>query len=129
MGVKICAFFSVIGVAVGAFLGGMDGLVTALIAAVAIDYITGVVNAIHERKLSSEVGFKGIAKKVLIFLLVGFANILDVHVLGGVAALRGAVIFFYLANEGLSIVENFARLGVPFPERIKDVLLQLKDKK
>lgn len=117
--------FTVIGGWLGWFLGGCDGLLYALIAFVAIDYITGVMCAAIDHRLSSEVGFKGIFKKVLIFLLVGVANILDVQVIGTGCVLRTAVIFFYISNEGVSLLENAAYLGLPVPEKIKTVLEQL----
>lgn len=117
--------FTAIGGWLGWFLGGCDGLLYALIAFVAIDYITGVMCAVIDHKLSSEVGFKGIFKKVLIFLLVGTANILDVQVIGTGCVLRTAVIFFYISNEGVSLLENAAYLGLPVPEKIKTVLEQL----
>ena len=112
----------------GYFLGGCDGLLFALMAFVVIDYITGVMCAINDRKLSSEVGFRGICRKVLIFLLVGVANILDVQVIGTGSVLRTAVIFFYLSNEGVSLLENAAHLGLPVPDAIKTVLEQLHDR-
>ena len=112
----------------GYFLGGCDGLLFALMAFVVIDYITGVMCAINDRKLSSEVGFRGICRKVLIFLLVGIANILDVQVIGTGSVLRTAVIFFYLSNEGVSLLENAAHLGLPVPDAIKTVLEQLHDR-
>ena len=112
----------------GYFLGGCDGLLFALMAFVVIDYITGVMCAINDRKLSSEVGFRGICRKVLIFLLVGVANILDVQVIGTGSILRTAVIFFYLSNEGVSLLENAAHLGLPVPDAIKTVLEQLHDR-
>ena len=95
---------------------------------VVIDYITGVMCAINDRTLSSEVGFKGICRKVLIFLLVGIAHILDVNVIGSGGVLRTAVIFFYISNEGVSLLENAAHLGLPVPEKIKVVLEQLHDR-
>lgn len=116
--------FTAIGGWLGWFLGGCDGLLYALIAFVAIDYITGVMCAVIDHRLSSEVGFKGIFKKVLIFLLVGVANILDVQVIGTGCVLRTAVILFYISNEGVSLLENAAYLGLP-PEKIKTVLEQL----
>lgn len=121
----IQAVFAVLGGWVGYFVGGCDGLLYALLAFVVIDYITGVMCAIADRKLSSEVGFKGIAKKVLIFLLVGIANILDVNVVGTGSVLRTAVIFFYISNEGVSLLENVAHLGLPVPDKMKAVLEQL----
>lgn len=120
--------FAAVGGWLGYFLGGCDGLLYALIAFVAIDYITGVMCAISDKTLSSEVGFKGICRKVLIFLLVGIGNIIDVQVLGSPGVLRTAVIFFYLSNEGVSLLENAARLGLPVPDAIKTVLEQLHDR-
>lgn len=120
--------FAVIGGWLGYFLGGCDGLLYALLAFVVIDYLTGIMCAINDHSLSSEVGFRGICRKVLIFLLVGIANILDVSVIGSGSVLRTAVIFFYISNEGLSLVENAAHLGLPVPEKIKAVLEQLHDR-
>ena len=120
--------FTAVGGWLGWFLGGCDGLLYALIAFVAIDYITGVMCAINDHSLSSEVGFRGICRKVLIFLLVGIANILDVNVIGAGSVLRTAVIFFYIYNEGVSLMENAAHLGLPVPEKIKVVLEQLHDR-
>ena len=120
--------FSAVGGWLGYFLGGCDGLLYALLAFVVIDYITGVMCAINDRTLSSEVGFRGICRKVLIFLLVGIANILDVQVIGTGSVLRTAVIFFYISNEGVSLLENAAHLGLPVPEQIKVVLEQLHDR-
>ena len=119
--------FTGIGGVMGWLFGGVDGFLYALIAFVVIDYITGVLAAIYTRQLSSEVGFKGIAKKVMIFLLVGIGNIIDVEILKTGAVLRTAVIFFYLSNEGISIIENAARLDLPIPARLVDVLKQIKD--
>lgn len=120
--------FTGIGGWLGYFLGGWDGLLYALIAFVAIDYVTGVMCAISNHTLSSEVGFKGICRKVLIFLLVGIGSILDAHVIGSGSVLRTAVIFFYISNEGVSLLENAAHLGLPVPEKIKVVLEQLHDR-
>ena len=120
--------FSAVGGWLGYFLGGCDGLLYALIAFVVIDYITGVMCAIINRELSSAVGFKGIFRKVLIFLLVGIANIIDVQVIGTGAVLLTAVIFFYISNEGVSLLENAGHLGLPIPEKIKTVLEQLHDR-
>ena len=120
--------FAAIGGWLGWFLGGCDGLLFALIAFVAVDYITGVMCAIVDKNLSSAVGFKGICRKVLIFLLVGIAHILDVQVIGTGSVLRTAIIFFYLSNEGVSLLENAAHLGLPVPEKLKDVLQQIHDR-
>ena len=120
--------FTAIGGWLGWFLGGCDGLLYALIAFVVIDYITGIMCAVADKKLSSAVGFKGICKKVLIFALVGLGHILDMRVIGAGSVLRTAVIFFYLSNEGVSLVENAAHLGLPVPKKLKEVLEQLHDR-
>ena len=120
--------YAAIGGWLGYFLGGCDGLLVALVVFAAVDYITGVMCAVADKKLSSEVGFKGICRKVLIFLLVGIANILDVQVIGTGSVLRTAVIFFYISNEGVSLLENAAHLGLPIPEQMKAVLEQLHDR-
>ncbi len=122
---KIQIAASAIGGWLGYFLGGMDGLMIALIVLMALDYISGVMCAVIDKDLSSAVGFRGIAKKVFILMLVGVANVVDVHVVGTGSALRGAVICFYLSNEGLSLLENAAHIGLPVPERLKEVLVQL----
>ena len=124
----ILATSSVIGGFMGWFLGGFDGFLYVLIAFVVVDYITGVAVGITDKKLSSNVGFKGIAKKVLIFLLVGVANLLDVYIFGENGVLRTAVIFFYLSNEGISLLENAGHIGLPIPQRLKEVLTQLQEK-
>ena len=120
--------FTAVGGWLGYFLGGCDGLLIALVVFAVVDYITGVMCAISDKKLSSEVGFRGICRKVLIFFLVGVANILDVQVIGTGSILRTAIIFFYLSNEGVSLVENAAHLGLPVPEKLKAVLEQLHDR-
>lgn len=120
--------FAGIGGWLGYFLGGCDGLLIALLLFVITDYITGVMCAIADQKLSSAVGFKGICRKVLIFLLVGIANILDMQVIGTGSVLRTAVIFFYISNEGVSLLENAGHLGLPIPVKIKAVLEQLHDR-
>ena len=120
--------FAGVGGWLGYFLGGCDGLILALLAFVVIDYITGVMCAIADKKLSSSVGFKGICRKVLFFLLVGIAIILDVHIIGTGSVLRTAVIFFYISNEGVSLLENAGHLGLPIPVKIKAVLEQLHER-
>ena len=120
--------FTAVGGWLGYFLGGYDGLLYALVVFMVADYITGVMCAVSDKKLSSAVGFKGICRKVLILMLVGIANLLDVQVIGTGAVLRTAVIFFYLSNEGVSILENSAHLGLPIPEKLKEVLEQLHDR-
>lgn len=125
---KLQMAFTAIGGWLGYFLGGMDGLMIALIIFVALDYVTGLMCAISDKALSSAVGFKGICRKVLIFLLVGVAHIVDVHVIGTGSALRGAVVCFYLSNEGVSMMENASRLGLPIPEKLKEILAQLHNR-
>ena len=120
--------FAGIGGWLGWFLGGCDGLLYALLAFVVIDYVTGIMCAVVDKKLSSEVGFKGIFKKVLIFALVGIGHILDTRVIGSGLVMRTAVIFFYLSNEGVSLLENAAYLGLPIPQKLKSVLEQLHDR-
>lgn len=121
----IQAIFATIGGYIGWFLGGVDGFMYALITFVIIDYVTGFMVAVLEKKLSSEVGFRGIFKKVLIFALVGIGNIIDVHLIKNGSAIRTAVIFFYVSNEGISIIENAAKIGLPIPQKLKDILEQL----
>lgn len=120
----ICAVIA--GIA-GFLWGGMDGLLYALISFMILDYITGCLVAIVKKELSSKIGFKGIAKKVLIMALVAVGHILDTHILGG-AFCRSAVIGFYIANEGISILENAGELGIPLPKKLIAVLKQLKSK-
>ena len=124
----IQVIFTGVGGWLGYFLGGCDGLLYALVLFVVVDYITGVMCAAVDHKLSSEVGFKGICRKVLIFLLVGIGHILDTQIIGTGSVLRTAVIFFYLSNEGISLLENAGHLGLPIPEKLKIVLEQLHDR-
>ncbi len=120
--------FAGLGGWLGYFIGGWDGLVYALVAVITIDYITGVMVAITYHKLSSEVGFHGIFKKILILLLVGLSNVLDMYIIGKGSVIRTAVIFYYVSNEGISILENAARLGLPVPAKLQVVLEQLQEK-
>ncbi len=113
----------------GLLWGKLDGVMLALLIFISIDYITGLMVGISTKTLNSSTGFKGLAKKVFILLLVLIANILDTHVMGGSGVVRGVVIAFYLANEGISILENAGKLGVPYPEKLKEVLEQLKENK
>ena len=126
---NLCQFlFIAAGGWLGYFLGGCDGLLLALVLFAVADYITGVMCAVADKKLSSEVGFKGICRKVIIFMLVGIAHIIDVNVIATGSVLRTAVIFFYLSNEGVSLLENAGHLGLPIPEKLKIVLEQLHDR-
>lgn len=116
------------GAAVGYIWGSVDGLFIALLIFIIVDYITGVLCAIYEHKLSSEIGYKGILKKIGILILVAIANIIDAEILKAGSPCRTSVIFFYLSNEGISILENTSRLGLPIPDKMKDILDQLHDK-
>lgn len=124
----LSGIFAAIGLWLGLFIGPVNGLLIALIVFVITDYVTGFASAIVRKELSSSVGFKGLARKVLIFLIVGIGNVLDVYVLGANAVLRTAVILFYMCNEGLSIIENAGEIGLPIPKKLKDVLAQLRKK-
>jgi len=124
----IQAVFTAVGGWLGWFLGGCDGLMYALLIFVVLDYITGIMCAVVDHKLSSEIGFKGIFRKVLIFALVGVGHVLDTHIIGTGSVLRTAVVFFYLSNEGVSLLENAAHLGLPVPAKLKAVLEQLHDR-
>ena len=133
MAVKELWIYAQVGIAaaggwLGWFLGGLDGFLYALITFVVVDYITGIMVAIINRELSSEIGARGIFKKILIFILVGVAHIIDTRLIGDGSAIRTAVIFFYLSNEGISIIENASRIGLPVPQKLKDVLAQLNGK-
>ena len=117
-----------IGVLVGEFLGDFDHLLYALVVFIAVDYITGVFCAVLSRTFSSEIGLRGIAKKVCIFMLVGVANVLDVHIIGSGCILRSAVIFFYLSNEGISILSHAAHLGLPVPKKLREAMDAIREK-
>ena len=127
----IQAGFAAVGGWLGWILGGLDGFIYALIAFVVIDYLTGVMCAVADKKLSSDVGFRGIFKKITIFAMVAVGHMVDAYIIGlsevvgDYSAIRTAVIFFYMANEGLSLLENVTRLGLPVPKKLKDVLAQL----
>ena len=125
---KIQIAFSAIGGWLGYFLGGLDGLLIALLVLMVLDYISGLMCAIADKDLDSRIGFRGICKKVLILMLVGVANIIDVHVVGTGSALRGAVVCFYMSNEALSLFENAAHLGLPVPDKLREVLSQLHNR-
>ena len=124
----IQVIFAALGGWLGWFLGGCDGLLYALVVFVVLDYVTGIMCAVVDNKLSSRVGFKGIFRKILIFALVGVGHLLDTHIIGTGSILRTAVIFFYLSNEGVSLIENAGHLGLPIPAKLKAVLEQLHDR-
>jgi toxin secretion/phage lysis holin len=123
------ALMATLGGFLGWYLGGMDGVLYALIVFVIVDYVTGVMGAIQDKTLSSKIGAKGIFRKVIIFLLVGIAHMVDTQVLGHGGVLRTTVIFFYLTNEGVSILENAANLGLPVPTKLKSVLEKMQIEK
>ncbi len=112
----------------GFVFGDMDGLMKALVGLIILDYISGVMAAVVEKKLSSEVGAKGIAKKIFMLLIVAVANIVDINVIGEGHVLKSVTMVFYIANECISLLENAGRLGVPAPKKLLDVLEQLKNK-
>ena len=116
----------VVGAVLGFMYGEVTGLFWALIAFMATDYITGVVVAAINKQLSSEVGFRGLAKKLMILVFVSLGHIADMYVLGGTPVAMSAVMLFYIANEGLSIIENAGNLGLPVPKKLKDIMVQLK---
>ena len=126
---KILGFFSAwICAALSFCFGRLDGVLVALIALMAFDYITGVIRAGINHDLCSSVGFKGIARKVLILALVAVGNLLDVHIIGEGSLCRSLVIGFYVANEALSIIENAIGLGLPVPKKLVTIIRELKDK-
>ncbi|XMB86066.1 phage holin family protein [Mycoplasmatota bacterium WC44] len=127
LGIKVT--FTVIGGYIGYIFGGFDGFIYTLLAFLIFDYITGLMVAVVEKKLSSEIGFKGIFKKIVILMLVVLSHLIDTNIIGEGSVVRNAVIFFYISNEGISIIENAVKLGLPIPGKLKDILLQLNDYK
>jgi len=125
---KVQMGFAAIGGWIGYFVGGADGLLITLLVFMTLDYVTGVMCGIVDKKLSSAVGFKGLFRKMLIIALVGVGHVVDMHVIGTGGALRSAVICFYLSNEGVSMLENAAHLGLPVPDKLKDILAQLHNR-
>jgi len=127
--INICKIaFAFLGGILGCVFGDFDSLIYALIAFVAIDYISGILLAFQEKKISSEIGFKGIAKKIMIFALVALGNVIDQYVIKSGSSLRTMMIMFYLTNEGISIIENAGSMGVPFPKKLKDAIEKLQEK-
>lgn len=120
--------FALIGGWLGLFLGNADRLLILLIVFVNLDYLSGVLRAISEKKLSSAVGFRGISRKVLTFVMVGLAHQVDKTAIGSGSMLRSAVIFFYLSNEGVSLIENASQLGLPIPDQLRRILIQLHNR-
>ena len=111
------------------FIGELDGVVKLLLVMAVIDQLSGLLKAGVKRIWSSEEGFNGIARKVFMFMLVGIANVVDKELLGRSEVLRDAVCFFYIANEGLSIIENAIDCGAPVPEALKERFLSWRNKK
>ena len=118
-----------VGAFVGWFLGGMDGFLYALIVMITLDYISGVMLAVVQRKLSSDIGARGIFKKVLIFSFVAMGHIIDTRIFHSGSAIRTAVILYFISNEGISVLENATALGVKVPKKLRDVLAQLNTEK
>ena len=131
MEVQVADRIKILSAGLGGFFtilfGSMDGLLFALITCIVLDYITGILAAIKERTLDSRTGAVGILKKIGILLIVIMVNVLDVHVFDGSGIIRNVVVSFYIANEGISILENAGRLGIPLPKKLIKVLKQLKD--
>ena len=126
--ITINSYCRAIGAFLGWYLGGLDDFLYALLIFMLVDYLTGILCAINEHRLSSEIGFRGLTRKVLILVLVGIANVLDIYLLKNGSAIRTATIFFYISNEGISLLENASRLGLPVPDKLKSVLQQLHNK-
>lgn len=124
---SISIAFGVIGGLIVSFLGGWDGLAITLVSFIVLDWITGLLKAIYNKNLSSYTGFKGIIKKVVILIVVGVAVLLEKNM--GIPAIREIVMMFFIANEGISLLENVSQMGIPFPEKLKDILIQLRKKK
>lgn len=125
----IKAIFTAIGGYLGYILGGHDSFLYALVAFVVIDYLTGLMLAVIKKRLSSDIGFRGIFKKVMIFLMVAIGHTIDAYLIKTGGSIRTAVIFFYISNEGISILENSVNIGLPIPEKLKEILIQLKEGK
>lgn len=125
---RLKCFSAFFGVVLGWLFGDENYILCVLIAFVIIDYITGVLLAIYEKKLSSDIGYKGISKKAMIFLLVAVGNLLDKYIIGSGSSIRTMLIMFYIANEGISISENAGKMGLPLPQKLKDILAQLHSK-
>lgn len=128
MWVTIKMALTAVGGAIGLLLGGWDGFIYALVVFVTIDYITGVMSAVVQKKVSSAIGFRGIFKKIMIFVMVAIANVVDQHLIGVGETIRTATVFFYCANEGISILENAAEIGLPIPKKLRDILTQIRKK-
>ena len=121
---KIMAFFCTV---ISFLFGDIDGMLMALAALIVLDYVSGIIAAVIEKRLSSAVGARGIAKKVFMLFIVALANIIDINVIGG-HMLKTVTVVFYLCNECISLIENAGRIGVPVPAKLLQVLEQLKEK-
>lgn len=116
----------IIAAVISNLFGGIDALFTALLICIVVDYVTGILSAIYEKKLNSEVGFRGILKKIAILCIVVLAH--ELEIVAGVGGIRDLAVGFYIANEGISILENCAKMNVPVARKLSDVLEQLKEK-
>lgn len=121
------SFCAILGVVIGWFFGEVNSLVYVLLAFMIIDYITGVICAVKDKQVSSKIGFLGVTRKLLIIVLVGIGNVIDYYVIGSGSTLKTMLILFYLSNEGISILENMTKLGLPIPEKLKTILLQINE--
>ena len=127
---KIFNWISIIGGTVSglavSFFGGLDKIMIALLVLIVLDYATGILKAIYNKQLSSEIGFKGIIKKVVLLVVVGVSVLVQNNF--GIPAIREIVIMFFVTNEAISLLENASQMGVPISDKLKDTLLQLRDK-
>lgn len=121
----IQSIFTLVGGFLGWFLGGLDGVLYVLLALITIDYITGLMLGITEKRLASDIGFKGIFRKILILALVGIGNLLDVYIIKSGSTVRSACAFFYISNEAISIIENAGKMGLPIPNKLKNIINEL----
>ena len=120
--------FSMIGGVIGSLFGELDGILYALLVFIIIDYLTGIFAAVVEKQLSSSIGFRGIFKKIAILFLVSLGHLIDTAIIKQGGTIRTMVIFFYLSNEGLSILENTVRIGLPIPEKLQAILKQINER-
>lgn len=117
-----------IGGLIGSLFGELDGILYALLVFIIIDYLTGIFAAVVEKQLSSSIGFCGIFKKIAILFLVSLGHMIDTAIIKQGGTIRTMVIFFYLSNEGLSILENTVRIGLPIPEKLQAILKQINER-
>lgn len=123
---SISIYLGIIGGVIVSFLGGWDGLIITLVTLIILDYTTGVLKAIYSKELSSEIGIKGIIRKVLILIVIGVTVLIQNNL--GIPAIREMVIMFFITNEGISLLENVSQMDIGIPKKLKDTLLQLREK-